>query len=289
MHSEPHASSPGITPVMSRPFISTYQLLLLALLLGCGGGFKLARYEGKNEELYRESLRQFRDKNWDNAIAGFERLTIQLPARDTLLPRAHFYLAKAHSKRGEHLLSAQSFQRIVESFPDDTLADESMFEVGQEYQRLWRRPSLDASYGQTAITTYRTFLALYPGSPYSEQANRQIARLEEWLARKDYENAILYQKRKAWDSAIIYYRDLIKNYPNAPTARRAYLSLLETYREIKYREEAGELCGTMRQTYPDDREVRDACGPATTTTATPATAPPATPPTAAQPPPPPAR
>jgi outer membrane assembly lipoprotein YfiO len=238
---------------------------LVVSLSACGRGWRPERFGAANDRLFTASVREFQRKKWDNAISGFERLTVQLPARDTLLPRSHFYLAKAHSKRGEHLLAAQAYQHVVESFPDDSLADEALLEVAREYGRLWRRPSLDATYGQSAITTYRTFLALYPGSAFEAEANREIARLEEWLARKDYENAILYLKRKAFDSGIIYLKDVIKSYPSAPTTRKAYVSLLEAYRAIKYRDDAADLCTTMRQLYPNDREVREACGPAPTT------------------------
>ena len=34
-----------------------------------------------------------------NAVAAFEKLTTDLPARDTLLPRAHWFLARAHQQK----------------------------------------------------------------------------------------------------------------------------------------------------------------------------------------------
>jgi hypothetical protein len=43
--------------------------------------------------------------------------------------------------------------------------------------------------------------------------------------------------------------------------------MLESYRRVRYKEEADELCATMRQTYPEDRDVRAACGVAPTAAA----------------------
>jgi outer membrane protein assembly factor BamD len=234
----------------------------------CARGFEVRRYQGNSVRLYQASLDQFRRRKWENAVAGFERLTTELSARDTLLPRSYYYLAQAHARRGEHLLAAQSFNRLAESFPDDTLADDALYGAGRSYQRLWRKPSLDPQYGTQAIMTYRTLLSAFPTSPLRDQATRQIATLEQWLATKDYNSGMHYFRRKAYDSAIIYFRDVVRGYPETPRARDAYLRLHEAYRRIRYTEDAREVCDTLRQRYPADRDVRRACGtPPTTATA----------------------
>jgi outer membrane protein assembly factor BamD len=241
-------------------------LIVALALAACAPAFQLKNYQDSNERLYQASLAEYHKKHWDNAATGFERLTIDLPARDTLLSRSFYYLGKARTQRGEHLLAAQSFARLTESFPDDTLADDALFEAAKSYQRMWRKPVLDAQYGQSALSTYRTLLALYPNSTLREPAAAAVARLEQWFATKDYENGMHYFRRKAFDSAIIYFKDVLRNYPTAPRARDASLRLVETYRSIKYREDANEMCANLRQTYPGDREVRVLCGAATAST-----------------------
>ena len=242
--------------------------VLLALGSGaaaCAPGFRPAGIKPP-ERLYDLTMREFQNKRWDNAVAGFERLTIDLPARDTLLPRAHYYLAKSHFNRKEFLLAAQSFGRVSESFPDDTLADDALYEAGISYQRLWRKPVLDAEYGQSALSTYRTLLALYPNSSVRAQAEQQIRTLEEWMATKDYETGLHYMRLKAFDSAIIYFKDVVRLYPQTARSRDAYLKLVHAYRTINYREEATEICTAVRQRFADDLEVRRTCGVDTATT-----------------------
>ena len=65
--------------------------------------------------------------------------------------------------------------------------------------------------------------------------------------------AYLYLKRKAYDSAIIYFKDVIRQHPNAKKTRDAYLRLLEAYRAIKYKDDARDMCDAMRKAYPNDR------------------------------------
>ena len=261
-------------PSDDRAAAALFAALLVGVLAACGPSFRLNQYP-TNEALYTAALAQYEDRNWDNAVSALERLTLQLPPRDTLLPRSHYYLGLAHKGRGEELLAAQSFVRLVESFPTDTLADDALLEAADAYRRLWRKPALDAQYGELAAETYRTFLSAYgDASPLAAQAREGLAQVREWLARKDFDTGREYQRRRAYDSAIIYYQDVVEIYPETEAARQSLFRLHEIYGELRYREEAAEVCNQLRAKYPDRGDVRDLCGAAPA----PATPPPAAPP-----------
>ena len=233
--------------------------LLLAASAACRASFQPAKI-GSTEALYRASLAEYRQGRWGNAASGFERLSLQLPPRDPLMPLVLFYLGKAQANDGQHLLAAQSLGRLAQSFPDDSLADDALLAAGKAYARLWRKPTLDAQYGEDAISTLRTLQASYPKSPLVDEAEREISRLNQWFATKAYENGMHYLRRKAYDSAIIYFKDVVRLYPETPRAREALLRLVQAYRAINYREDASETCATLRRTYPANPEVIEACG-----------------------------
>jgi outer membrane protein assembly factor BamD len=239
----------------------TYLALAAVLLLSgaCRRGFRITRYP-TNEALFAAGVSEFQRERWGNAIAAFEKLTTDLPARDTLLPRSYWYLANAHDRQREHLLAAQAFSRLFESFPDDTLADDGALRAGLSYRRLWRKPALDPTYGELALSTFNTLIGLYPDSPHAETARAQIADLEQWFATKEYETGLFYiRTMKGYDSAIIYFQNVVSRWPHVPRARDALLRLAETYRAINYREEAAETCTKLRESYPGDPEVARAC------------------------------
>jgi outer membrane protein assembly factor BamD len=224
-------------------------------------GFKLTDYPS-SQVLYGAALNEYQHGHWANAIAAFDKLTTDLGARDTLLPRSYWFLANAHDKEAEHLLAAQSYSRLYESFPDDSLADDAMLAAGRAYRKLWRKPTLDATYGETALTTLTSMLDLYPTSARLDDARREIAQLEDWFAIKNYESGMFYFRQKGYDSAIIYFRYVLDRWPTAGHARDALLRLAEAYRAIHYREDYAESCSRLRQSYPNDREVLDICAAA---------------------------
>jgi outer membrane protein assembly factor BamD len=236
----------------------TRVVIAVAALTAACHGFKINQFPS-NESLYGAGLREYQKKHWSNAIAAFDKLTNALPARDTLLPRAYWYLGWSHSHQRERLLAAQSFSRLFESFPDDTLADDAALEAARSYRRLWRKPTLDASYGETALATYNTLLGLYPTTDHAEAARREIAELEDWFAAKNYLTGVFYMRRKAYDSAIIYFRYVVERWPNVPRARDALLRLAEAYRAIRYREDLADTCSKLRLAYPGDRETARVC------------------------------
>lgn len=246
------------------PLSRTLRLGLFVLsaiaVVGCSRGFRVNRYT-TNESLYNAALSEFNRRKWDNAVTAFEKLTFELPARDTLLPSAHWYLARAHARRREHLLAAQAYNRLAESFATDSLADDALLEAAREFQKMWRRPTLDAQYGEQALSAYQTLLGLYPDTDLKDEAEAAIRELQEWFAAKDYESGMYYFRRKAFDSSIIYFRDVVTNYPETQMAKVAYLRLADAFEEIRYREDKREVCATLHAKYPGDREVLVTCGP----------------------------
>ncbi|MEO5579927.1 MAG: outer membrane protein assembly factor BamD [Gemmatimonadaceae bacterium] len=249
----------------------TLRIFVFALALvgtGCRQAFNAGRF-ASNDDLYRAAIAEYDARRWENAVQAFERLTTQLPARDARFTTALFYLAKSQEKRGDNLIAAKSYSRIFETTPQDTLADDALLASGLAYHRMWRKPVLDAEYGDFALTQYHQLQGSFPNSTLLPRAAAEIAKLDEWFAKKDFETGFHYLKRKAYDSAIIYFKDVIRLHPTARTTKDAYLRLHEAYAAISYKDDARDLCDAMRKAYPGDREVREACGTAPAAAAAP--------------------
>ena len=248
---------------MTRPFPAVRAAVLAAAFTAaaaCHPAFQPRSYPSSGA-LFNASLAEYNKKNWDNAVSGFERLTLDLSARDSLLPLAHWYLAHAHEMKLEHLLAASSYARLAESFPDDSLAPTALLLAGRSYEALWRRPDLDPTYGDLAQIQYRQFSAVYPDSPLRRQADSLSQGIDEKKALKDYGIGMHYVRRKAYESSLIYFKDVVKNYPMTKVAHDALMEMVVVYRrpELKYLPEAAETCVTLRTAYAGEAAIAALC------------------------------
>jgi outer membrane protein assembly factor BamD len=245
---------------VTTPLVRVSLVMLAAAMAACASsGTYTPKEASNNVSFFEAALKAEKSQNWSKAAKGFEQLTFQLPARDPALPLAYYYLGVAHQHSGEYILAAQAFSRVPENFPEDTMASLATYQAGVSYAKLWRSPGLDSDYGTTALSTFQSFLAAYPDSPLRDSAAAAIDRLNEMFARKNLETADLYSKQKAFDSSIIYYKDILARYPQTKTAKQAMMGLIKAYRAISYVDDANETCTALRDKYGKDRDVQHLC------------------------------
>jgi len=99
----------------------------------------------------------------------------------------------------------------------------------------------------------------YPNTPPALKAKQRIADLEESFAKKEYKSAMFYLRLKAYDSAILYLRDLVATYPRTSVIPEALVKLIEVYNRLGYREDAGETCGYLRRFHPGTPRTDEVC------------------------------
>ena len=209
---------------------------------------------------YGEAMRAFREGNYQHAHDVFTRLLFNIPARDTLAPRARFYLGESYFGLGDYVQAAREFHRVADDFPQDDMAPFGLLRSADSYARMWRRAELDPTQGEAAVAGYQELAGRYPDSPAAQLGQTRLQAIQEQFAQKDYQNAMFYFRRGAYDSAILYLRGLIATYPSASVVPEAFVKLVQAYRAIGYREEREETCAHLRQYYGGRADVRQVCG-----------------------------
>jgi outer membrane protein assembly factor BamD len=239
--------------------------LLLGGSAACGGGFKPQDYPTPLA-LFQVSEELYRNGKCGRAQEGFRQLTFQLPSRDSLAVRARFLLAECHFDQGAHLEAARQFRRVVDEAPAHSLAPFALLRAGDAQASLWKRPELDPTYGDAAMVTYRELLQRFPGTEAARRATLQVQKLGERFAEKDYKNGVFYVRFKAYDSAILYFRNVVARYPQSRFAPLALMMLVETYDKLGYAEERQETCDHIMRFYSDTEGANRLCS---TTSVTP--------------------
>jgi outer membrane assembly lipoprotein YfiO len=244
----------------------------VTLIMGCGGG--RARGGGTAapapvsatsasaatiDSLWRDSEQAVRHGKWSDAEKSLDRALLEFSPGDPRVARAHFYLGEALFAQNRQLESAREFRKASDETPNDPIAPEALLRLGDVYADLWRRPELDPTYGQTALATYQELLNRYPGSNAAKRGQLRISELNERFATKEYKAALFYFRLKAYDSAILYLKDLVATYPKATVVPEALVKLVQAYKALGYREDVQETCGYLRRFHPRAPQAGEVC------------------------------
>ncbi len=201
------------------------------------------------ETLYQASLRLFRTGHYAKAQEGFRKLTYDLSASDTLNILSRFFLAETYFGQGDYLTAAREFRRVTDENPTFRLAARALLRAGDAYGAMWTNTQLDPTNGRIALATYQEVQARFPGTAAAGMASVRIVALNEKLARKEMDNALFYYERGAYDSAILYFKDLIATYPSVTLVPDAYAYLIRSYKAIGWADEQAAFCGQLQQYY----------------------------------------
>ncbi len=242
----------------------TLDALMLCLVLGgavaCHHGRprSAAAAVAPDVDLER-AMRLFRRGDFRHAQVLLQRTTFEFGPGAPELAQVRYYLAECYFQLGDQVQAAADFRKVADEFPMTEYAPLALLRAGDANLRLWHRPERDPTYGETALAIYQELAGRYPDTDAAARARPHVKRLENQFAEKTYKTGMFYLRRKAFDSAIIYFKDVIANHPNAQRAPDALLRLVDSYRAIGYKQEVQETCEHLRRFYPNATRLDRSC------------------------------
>ncbi|MBI4513266.1 MAG: outer membrane protein assembly factor BamD [Gemmatimonadetes bacterium] len=234
----------------------TFETLVLVAGLGSSLGCpKELPPDLTPEELFERGKQLFARERWLQARTAFERLVFSAPTH-AKADSAQFLLAETYFQDGAYLTAASEFLKLAQTRPTIHLADDARYRACLAYGRLSPRAELDQGYTEQAIAECRALRLLYPQSPLVPEAEAKVAELRNKLARKMYLNGLYYFQREGYDSAILYFNELLKQYPEAEVVPAALYHLYRAYRRIGYEDEAAGARDRLLREFPNSPEAR---------------------------------
>jgi outer membrane protein assembly factor BamD len=214
-----------------------------------------------------EARALFHRGKFNDALTAFRRLVFELPPGDAALAEARYYAAECQFQQGLLVEAAHAFRDVADQTPQSPFAPLALLRAGDANLRSWRDAELDPTPGQTALAIYQELVGRYPGTEAARRAQNRVQELNTEFAAKAYQNGMFYFRRGAYDSGIIYFKDVIASYPGTRLVTESLLRLADTYKIIGYSDELKEVCGTLRRFHPAEAASAKSCPPDSTTSA----------------------
>lgn len=207
------------------------------------------------EDLWLRGIEAYQEEDWADAIRYFDRFAL-VSGTDPRGAQARYYVGQAQFAREEYVAAATTFTQLATDLARTDLADDSRFMACRSYEELAPQPQLDQEYTRAAIDHCQALLEYFPDTEYAPRAREIVDRMTARLATKAYESGAWYLRRGAYDSAIIYFEDVLDRYPQTEVAPRALVRLMEIYERLEWEEERQEIRDRLLREYPESPEAQ---------------------------------
>lgn len=236
----------------------SFVVLTLLTAAACGGAPRPTVAPQPLDQL-AQARQLTRQGKWVKALPMLQRLAFDLPRGRPEVAEVSYLTGEALFQTGSLVEAASQFHQVADEFPETPYAPLALLRAGDSNMRMWHKPQLDPSYGEQALGVYQELVGRYPDSEAAARGGIHVRHLRAWFAQKALLNGVFYLRRRAYDSAILYFKDVVANYSDTPWAPDALLRLIDAYAAIGYTEERKETCDHLRRYYPSARLPAEQC------------------------------
>jgi outer membrane protein assembly factor BamD len=206
------------------------------------------------EERLQYAISLFDDEDYVDASTEFEALLLQYPG-SAIVDDAQYYLGMCRFERGEYIIAAYEFSKLIKNMPASDFVSKSQFMLAETYYELSPNYNLDQKFTSKAIEEYQAFIDFFPLNEKVAEAEQKIKELNEKLARKDYDIAVIYEKMDYYTAAIKYFDGVIETYHDTKYAPQAMYKKIELLMDREREDEALTEMKKFIKQYPDDDNI----------------------------------
>lgn len=226
----------------------------LLFIIGCSGTVDTSKFNA--EQYYNYVYQLYNDEDYEQAIQQFQSFLLQYSG-SAFNDDAQYYLGMTYFKRGQYLLSAYEFSKLIRNIPASPFVPDAQYMLAESYFQLSPPYQLDQAYTKKAIEELQAFIDFFPANKKVEEADQKIKTLNEKLAEKDYQSALIYEKMEYENAAIKYYGAVAETYHDTKYAPLSlyHKIMLETKKGLN--NDALADISLFVSRYPDDTYAKE--------------------------------
>ena len=228
--------------------------ILLLFFWGCSASIDTTNF-GSQERL-DYAIQLYNDEDYEIAVTEFQAIILQFPG-SAVVDDAQFYLANSRFKRGELILAAFEFSKLIKNMPVSEFVPQAQFMLAETYYELSPHYTLDQKYTKKAIEEYQAFLDFFPANKNVPEAEKKIRELNDKLAQKEFNNALIYEKLEYYTAAMRYYDSVVEVYHDTQYAPMALYNKISILRSRDKTRDAVDEISKFLQRYPNDQRTKE--------------------------------
>ena len=202
------------------------------------------------------SVDRYEREKYHDAIRGFRDHLLREPLHPTA-DSSRLLLAESYLATDQELLAANEFRQLSTSRPNSPLADDAQFGVCRSFWTVSPGLPRDQEFTEKTIEECTRLLEFFPRSPLAGSARDLVAQARQKMAAKELRVGTFYYDKGLYESAIIYFENILQTYPEAEVAPQTLFVLHDSYAEVGFRAEADLVRQRLIELYPDSPQARE--------------------------------
>ncbi|MCM8781608.1 MAG: outer membrane protein assembly factor BamD [Candidatus Omnitrophica bacterium] len=185
-------------------------------------------FSGQKEKLFGVAFIPALDK----ALEIFEKVVNNSPY-GKYADLAQFKIGECYKKNGQYKEAADAFGKVASNYPKSLLYEQAKYEVALCTYKMSLKPRYDQEPTEEAMKEFEDFVKTKDKGDIVKDAEKALVRLQETKAESLYNIGRFYEGSKRYESAVIYYKEIIESYPKTSWAKRAFNKITELEKRIE--------------------------------------------------------
>jgi len=213
------------------------------------------RYPGLTaEEIWALGLQAREQEEWQDAAEAFE-FVLFAPGFERAA-EARLLLGEAQYRDGRYIEARSEYQRVIDRWPADTVAVRAALGVCRSLVALSPITQRDQSFTRQARLACRQVAADLAGTVMGLEAGGLAGQMQLKLAEQDYDTGLHYQKRRLFDSALLYFEEVVSEFSETEWAPWALYQMVDVFGRIGYQRDVETTRDLLLETYPDSEPAQ---------------------------------
>jgi outer membrane protein assembly factor BamD len=226
----------------------------VALLAGCAPA--MPPEDATPRGRFDWSVERYEAGKYHDAVRGFRDHLLREPLHPTA-DSSRLLLAESYLATDQELLAANEFRQLATSRPNSPLADDAQLGVCRSFWTVSPDLPRDQEFTGKTIEECTRLMEFFPRSPLVGEARDLVAQARQKMAAKELRVGRYYFDRGFYESAIIYFENVLQTYPEAEVIAETLSVLYDSYSRVGFRAEADLVRQRLIELYPDSPEAQE--------------------------------
>ena len=201
-------------------------LIFFLLLASCAS--KLDLQDDDILKRYELGMKYFEKEKYLKAESEFNYLILNNPGSKLALD-AQYYMAESMFYQEKYLESIVEYERYSRFSDDNVKIERADFKSCEASYQLSNEFLHDQGSAAELMDKLQFFIEKYPSSKFNSDIEFFFQEIRSRLAKKEYETGRLYLKLEEYNSALIYFNEVISIYYDTIYSDLARIEIVFTY------------------------------------------------------------